>query len=117
MYKVGGVKGHRISFSGRSNRVKGACLIVLYHRYNKLGIHSGLTARELAAQAGCKLVTVKSSVIRWSRWHYLVRHETKHGYSYSIAQRGQLFCDLRMPYYIRQGLIQEIKATRTSIPG
>ena len=82
---------YRVSFEGRHNATRSKCLMVLYDRYqgNKT---RGLTVRELAEQAGVNHLYIKSKVMLWVKWKYLLGYKTD-PYTFKIAERGRKWID------------------------
>ena len=83
---------YRVSFNGIHNSVRSKCLIVLYDRYLGGEQRKGLTVRELAAQAGVNLFSVKSKIMLWCKWKYLLGYKTD-PYTFKIAERGKKWID------------------------
>ena len=82
---------YRVSFEGRHNELRSKCLLVLYDRH--LGKKTkGLTVRELAQQAGVNLFSVKSKIMLWCKWKYLLGYKTD-PYTFKIAERGRKWID------------------------
>ncbi len=80
-----------VSFNGIHNSNRSKVLIVLYDRYegNK---PRGLTVRELAEQTGCNFYSLKSRVMKWVKWKYLLGYRTT-PYTFKIAERGRKWLD------------------------
>jgi predicted ArsR family transcriptional regulator len=112
---------HIASFNGRHNHIKAACLLVLYHRRERLGILTGLDCAELAAQAGVDANYIRSKVGKWTEWKYVNQKAGNNRtgrptFVYSLAVRGQRFIEERMSRDIVVTIVNEIKANRTSKP-
>ena len=111
-----GLRGHRISFRGKSNDTKGRAFLVLFHRRYILYKNTGLTCRQLSEQSGCLLCTIESRIVYWTRWHYILKRKTE-PYRYVLAARGRYFVNERMPENVKRRLLAEIRETRTAKPG
>ena len=83
---------YRVSFEGIHNATRSKCLIVLYDRYLGGEHRKGLTVRELAQQAGVNLFSVKSKIMLWCKWKYLLGYKTD-PYTFKIAERGRKWID------------------------
>ena len=56
-------------------------------------VDGSLTPREWAKYTGLPLHSLQSAVVLWTRYHYIERHVTPGGFSYSLLSKGRQFVD------------------------
>lgn len=98
---------HIAYFGGNNNSIKSKTLLLLHHYKNQLNNNTGLTLMELHKLTGCNYESLKASMSKWVRWHYILRHNGQ-PYRYIIAARGIRFVEQRIPLDIFNRYVSEI---------
>lgn len=99
-------KPHIATFNGSHNAMKSKCLIYLSQSQEWLSVSM------LAQAANVNYESLRVKISLWYKWRYIKRRvaNPNHGrpyFEYHIDQRGQQFCDIRIPKdkfaeYVRQ---------------
>ena len=115
------IRGPReATFKGAHNASKCKTLLLLYHRKHKLGLGTGLSARDIHLQSGVGYDYLRARLGVWFKWGYLSRRLTinytgKPAFSYTIAKRGEHFIENRVPQEALDRYIAEIRIFRSQI--
>ncbi len=108
---------HFATFNGSHNSMKSKVLMWLYHRNIEKGDPTGMSARELSNEIGCKFGSLETHLIFYVRpCRYLERemcfNNTREVWHYTIAERGVHFVEDRLTLEARDRFLAEIMAYR-----